>query len=228
LVAALKAFVKESGGYLPLVGVLPDISTKANIYVAMQKIFRAKAQADVEKFKKHLHDLLAKINRPKDDFEDDYINSFCRHAGSLRVIKFSPLHNEFDSTKIRLDDLGTGLMIQDRKTFWYLAFRAAGRFQHDAARLPGDLLKGDPQHDFDKLKACWKELEAELKLEGELPESYLHEMCRFGGSQVHTICAFIGGVAAQEIIKLITHQWEPCNNTYIFDGITCGSGALEL
>lgn len=72
-------------GYLPLVGVLPDISTKAGTYVAMQRIFRAKAQADIATFKTHLNDLLKKINRPTDDFEDDYINSFCRHAGTLRV-----------------------------------------------------------------------------------------------------------------------------------------------
>lgn len=229
LVSALKSFVAANNGFLPLVGVLPDISTKASSYVAIQKIFRAKAQADIEQFKGILYGLLAKINRPKDDFEEAYINSFCRQAGTLRVMNFSPLQNEYDGKKINMSDLGTGVMIEDQKAFWYLAFRAAGRFQHDAGRLPGDVLKGDPQHDFDKLKQNWVELAQELELEeAALPEKYLKEVCRFGGSQLHTIAAYIGGVAAQEIIKFITKQWEPFLNTYVFDGITGASGAFNL
>ena len=44
-------------------------------------------------------------------------------------------------------------------------------------------------------------------------------MCRFGGSELHTIAAFMGGVVAQEVIKLITTQYTPVSNTYIYNGI---------
>jgi len=63
---------------------------------------------------------------------------------------------------------------------------------------------------------------------GSLDDKYLKEMCRFGASQIHTICTYLGGVAAQEVIKLITKQWEPVNNTFIYDGITGASGAFDI
>jgi len=53
----------------------------------------------------------------------------------------------------------------------------------------------------------------------------VEEICRYGGSEIHAIASFIGGVAAQEAIKLITHQYVPLNNTYVFDGNT-GQGSV--
>jgi len=227
LVAAVKAFVAASGGFLPLVGVLPDISTSAHNYVTIQRLFRAKAAADVESVKVHLRGLLKGINRPENDFKDDEIAMFCKHATCLRIIRFKSVADEYDSKKVNLGDLGVALMCQDTKAFWYLALRAAGRFQAANGRLPGDL-NGDAQHDFKDLKKYADELVQELELEDGCPENYLKEMCRFGGSQIHTIGTYLGGVAAQECIKFITKQWEPFNNTFVYDGITGASGAWEL
>ena len=53
---------------------------------------------------------------------------------------------------------------------------------------------------------------------------HAEELARFGGGQLHCTAAFIGGVAAQEIVKIITHQYIPLNNCYIFNGIaSCGA-----
>lgn len=50
------------------------------------------------------------------------------------------------------------------------------------------------------------------------------EMTRYGGIELHNISALIGGIAAQEAVKIITHQYVPLNNTYIFNGIAgCGA-----
>jgi len=64
--------------------------------------------------------------------------------------------------------------------------------------------------------------------EGVLTEAYLKETCRFGGSQIHTTCAYVGGVASQEIIKFLTKQWVPVNNTFIWDAISGNGGAFLL
>lgn len=42
------------------------------------------------------------------------------------------------------------------------------------------------------------------------------------------LAALIGGLAAQEAIKLITHQYIPIYNTCIFNGITSTSSVFEL
>jgi len=57
---------------------------------------------------------------------------------------------------------------------------------------------------------------------------YAQELVRFGGSELHTIASFIGGLASQEIIKVITHQYLPLNNTYIFNGVNSSSVSMEL
>jgi amyloid beta precursor protein binding protein 1 len=55
-------------------------------------------------------------------------------------------------------------------------------------------------------------------------EAYARELVRGGGCELHVISAFIGGIASQEAVKVITHQYIPLNNTYIFNGIcSCGS-----
>jgi len=38
----------------------------------------------------------------------------------------------------------------------------------------------------------------------------------------------MGGIASQEIIKLLTRQYTPVNNTLIFDGIKAKGCRLEL
>ena len=52
--------------------------------------------------------------------------------------------------------------------------------------------------------------------------------CRFGGGEIHTISAALGGLAAQEIIKLVTSQLVPFDNTLILDGINCTSTTFEI
>ena len=48
---------------------------------------------------------------------------------------------------------------------------------------------------------------------------------RYAGAELHTIAAIMGGVASQEAVKLITHQYVPLNNTYLYNGIA-GTSAV--
>jgi len=45
------------------------------------------------------------------------------------------------------------------------------------------------------------------------------EMVRAGGAELHNIAALTGGLVAQEVIKVITRQYVPVDNTCVFDGI---------
>jgi amyloid beta precursor protein binding protein 1 len=61
----------------------------------------------------------------------------------------------------------------------------------------------------------------------KLTESHAAEIVRYGGQELHSTSAVIGGMAAQEIVKLLTHQYTPLQSTYIFNGIAgCGSVLL--
>lgn len=133
------------------------------------------------------------------------------------MFRFSPVQDELDSSKIKKENIEW----YDENGKWYLAFRAAARFQTEHGRLPGDR-NHDYEADFENLKKVGLQLLEELELDPEEVglDDYLKEMCRFGGCQIHNTCAFIGGVASQEIIKLVTKQWHPVDNTYIYNGIT--------
>lgn len=48
----------------------------------------------------------------------------------------------------------------------------------------------------------------------------VHEVCRVGGSELHSVASIVGGCAAQEVIKLITGQFVPINNLFIYNALT--------
>ncbi len=54
------------------------------------------------------------------------------------------------------------------------------------------------------------------------------EVARTGGGELHNISALTGGMVAQEMIKIITKQYIPADNTCIFDGIGSRCQVLRL
>jgi len=225
LARALKEFVANEGhGYLPLSGKLPDVSTTAQTYVALQKLYNAKASQDCETFKKHVYAILKDLGLPQDHIKEEKIAFFAKQSSDLMVIRLSSVMNEYDISKINKDNIE----FWDEKGKWFLAYYAADRFQMEHGRLPGDR-NSDPLGDFPALKKISDQALVDLGLEKDaLEDKYLQEMCRFGGSQIHTTASYLGGVASQEIIKLTTKEWIPVNNTFIYDAISGNAGAFTL
>lgn len=54
------------------------------------------------------------------------------------------------------------------------------------------------------------------------------EVARASGGELHNISALTGGMVAQEVIKIITKQYIPIDNTCIFDGITSRTQVLRI
>jgi amyloid beta precursor protein binding protein 1 len=54
------------------------------------------------------------------------------------------------------------------------------------------------------------------------------EVARANGGELHNISALTGGMASQEVIKIITKQYIPIDNTCIFDGITSRTQVLRI
>ena len=52
---------------------------------------------------------------------------------------------------------------------------------------------------------------------GHLSMKHASELVRLFSacSELHTVSSLIGGIASQEIIKLLTRQFVPMNNTYV-------------
>lgn len=54
------------------------------------------------------------------------------------------------------------------------------------------------------------------------------EVARAAGGELHDLAAVVGGMVAQEAIKIITKQYIPVDNTCIFDGISSRCQVLRL
>lgn len=55
-----------------------------------------------------------------------------------------------------------------------------------------------------------------------------NDSVRGGGADLPQIAAFLGGVVAQEAIKIITKQYVPLNGTWILDGMKSMSESFNF
>jgi len=221
LVAALKEFVANEGnGELPLEGTIPDMTSLTEYYVSLQKIYHAKAEADCRVMEHRIKDILKRIGRHPDTISRAYIKTFCKNARKLRVCRYRSIEEEFSSPNV--SEVQRYFTDEDYSYAmnFYILLRAVDRLSANYNRLPGI---------FDRLKTVAASVLSEMGLSGaSLYEDLITEMCRFGGAEIHTVAAFIGGVASQEVIKLVTKQFVPLRGTFIFNGIDLKSQVLEL
>lgn len=225
LTRAVCEFVKERG-LLPVSGSLPDMKSDTSRYIALQRAYREKALSDISEVKNHFVTLLSEHGKSKTAISDTEIETFCKHAGFLKVIRYRSL--QVEQATPNLEVLKSAMADPNSTIFWYLAKRAAESF----AVFPG-------QDSTRPLEEAQLELERAV-LESPTIQPFLtdeakssigqvcSELTRCGNAELHNIASFMGGMAAQEIIKIITKQYVPVNNTVIFDGIRSVTTVFEL
>lgn len=85
------------------------------------------------------------------------------------------------------------------------------------------------ENDVPLLKTVATGIMAEVGAGGSaLVDDLVHEMVRFGAGELHTVAAVMGGIAAQEAIKLLTHQFVPLSGTLIFNGMAGTSSVFNF
>jgi amyloid beta precursor protein binding protein 1 len=57
--------------------------------------YRQKAKEDVSAVRARVHDILNSIGRPAEFISDDEIDSFCKHASFIQVIRYRSLQEEY-------------------------------------------------------------------------------------------------------------------------------------
>uniref|UniRef100_A0A2N9I6X7 NEDD8-activating enzyme E1 regulatory subunit n=1 Tax=Fagus sylvatica TaxID=28930 RepID=A0A2N9I6X7_FAGSY len=208
MVAALKEFIaNEGGGEAPLEGSIPDMTSSTELYINLQNIYQAKAEADFLVIEQ-------------------------------RVCRYRSIEDEFNSPI--LPELQKYLTDEDYSIAvgFYILLRAVDRFAANYNSFPGKF-DGGMDEDISRLKTTAVSLLGDLGCNGStLTEDLINEICRFGASELHAVAAFIGGIASQEVIKvlslalsnldlsvyikdqkLITRQFVPMSGTFIFNGI---------
>eukprot|EP01024_Parvocaulis_polyphysoides_P051864 TRINITY_DN5119_c0_g1_i1.p1 TRINITY_DN5119_c0_g1~~TRINITY_DN5119_c0_g1_i1.p1 ORF type:complete len:420 (-),score=64.39 TRINITY_DN5119_c0_g1_i1:143-1402(-) len=223
---AIRMFVEKEGkGKLPLEGSIPDMVSTTDIFVKLQSLYREKALKDVEHVMKYATQISESIGKQPPSF--DFIKLMCKNSRNLNVVRFKKLE-EFRENH---QSLQTALNSDEEKqnATIYLLFRAIDRFKIQNQRFPGCEIEEENsnsnsnynwQEDENKLVQIADSLAWEMGVGGiELDKDMVLEMCRFGAAELHNVGAFMGGVAAQEAIKIITEQFIPLAGTFVYNGV---------
>ncbi|KRY17723.1 Nedd8-activating enzyme E1 regulatory subunit [Trichinella patagoniensis] len=226
LAHAVNQFVNNEGaGRLPMSGVLPDMESDTNRFVTLQKIFAKQADKDaaiVHGYVEKTVEALAMSHRQSRFRSISLKNTkhFCKNASAIRVI-----HGQSAEMNVMRNEL----QASGRHFSWYVLLRAVDRFHAENDRYPGS---GTTQQQFDWDKGELGKIVDSILESYDLPKliksSSVDEICRYGGVELHCTASVIAGMAAHEAVKLLTGQYVPLVNTFVYDGIGNDGRAFEL
>jgi NEDD8-activating enzyme E1 regulatory subunit len=162
--------------------------------------------------------------------DDDIIERFCHNAPFVEVFKTRSLKEEesrdlsddiFELVDDEMYECNGGDM--DLHPFkFYLLFRAADSFHEEHGQYPG-WTDDTVEEDRKKITSHIAKILSSHQLEEDyLNDNHANEIVRYGGSEIHPVAAFVGGVLAQEATKMITHQFQLLQSTFVYNGL-CGS-----
>ncbi|CAG9761541.1 unnamed protein product [Ceutorhynchus assimilis] len=221
--SALREMVQAEGA-LPLKGTLPDMAADTQSYITLQNIYQKQAQNQAESIYRRALEIIRNLGLPQDSITESEVKYFCKHSSELHLIRGSCLADEYQKTSL---DLTSYLEDPDSLIFYYVILRGLERFLSEFNAYPGQL-DDQVEPDILKLKGIINKLLNEWGYSHVLRDERVHEVCRYGGAELHSVSSILGGCAAQEVIKVITHQYKPLVNTFIYDLINSTSATFCL
>lgn len=222
-IRALKQFVEKNDNQLPLSGRLPDMASDTVSYVKLQNIYRNKAMKDKEIFTLEVIKVLQEIGVSTEVLDLDSISSFCKNSMVLHVAHgskelYSPrmlkaLAQGCENSEV-LDNIHT-LAIYFSIITYNLYIKTNG-----STPGPGDLNS--------LLDIFSSHFGMEKTLIPYTIVNVLKELLLHGKHSYHNIFSFMGGIGSQEVLKLLTHQYIPIDNVFVFDGIKSVSNKWKV
>uniref|UniRef100_A0A8C5WYL5 NEDD8-activating enzyme E1 regulatory subunit n=1 Tax=Laticauda laticaudata TaxID=8630 RepID=A0A8C5WYL5_LATLA len=220
LARAVKEFVsKEGQGNLPVRGTIPDMIADSSKFISLQNIYRNKAKKDAEAVSSYAAKLLQSVGKVS--------SRKCSNSAFLRIVRCRSLSEEYGLNTSNKDEITSHMDNPDSEMVLYLMLRAVDRFFKHNGRYPG-VYNYQVEDDIGKLKSCLNSFLQEYGLPVTVKDDYVHEFCRYGAAEPHTTAAFLGGAAAQEVVKIVTRQFVIFNNTYIYNGMSQTSATFKL
>lgn len=190
------------------------MKTETKTFVALQSLYKAKAQQDAAEVYAAVRASSQGANISLDDVE-----LFCKNAASIRLIRERPA----DANTLRT------LAGECLLTHWSISDAQEHELNDEYALSPSlmPMYLALLASETSGVESVPQILDFVATLVPGIAEDKFKpaaiEVSRAQGAELHNISALTGGMAAQEIIKLITRQYTPIDNTCVFDGITSRS-----
>ena len=233
-------FYQRHNGLLPLPGTLPDMKAQSADYVQLQTIYKKKAADDAAEVA-----AIIKAHKPQRDIPHSEIAELCKNAAHVKLIRGRALPLPSDSKSTwdgRQKEFGQLLQEENSLLPIYVAFQAYDQYFTSLKGNDSDgslLSPSNQDHALEEmtvisastvshlLRASEASEDEENAVRGRT-ESVLKEMHRGLGAELHNIAAFTGGMVAQEVIKVITKQYVPVDNTCVFDGVQSKTAVFTI
>jgi len=215
------------------------MKAKSADYIQLQNIYKSKARQDVAEVYARVQELDARLQRSIKTPQNE-VEAFCKSAAYVKLVRGRPPHlaKTFLSWDDRAGFAANNLTNPDSLTLLYIAFLAYDNFIASQDTTNGhsqneSKIEQVTTHAFEILKNLLKEAgetidEPEHTEVKETLTKHIDELVRADGGELHNIAAATGGMVAQEVIKVITKQYVPVDNTCLFDGINSKTSVLKL
>ena len=220
---------------LPIDGSLPDMTSTTESYLALQEVYTAKAASDADAVYNIVRRKLAEMGRDDASISPVEVKHMCKHARCLQVVRHASLEEEMQPTDLKRGKIEQ--LLEDETTtsctLFYLLLRAVDRAYESLNRYPGEFNE-ELENDISTLRSSAVSILGEyglsqnLNLPLGLLDDYAKEVCRYGSAELHVVSAILGGIAAQESLKLILGQYIPIAGTYVFDAVHMLGATIAL
>jgi amyloid beta precursor protein binding protein 1 len=115
----------------------------------------------------------------------------------------------------------------------YIAMLASSMFEDRFHRKPGeasDIRSSEWELDIATLQSLATSIWQDLGLQGKClaTQEILTEMCRCAGASMHCVASVLGGIVAQEAIKVLLRQFVPVRGVLVYDGICASTNVLDV
>nr|POE51828.1 nedd8-activating enzyme e1 regulatory subunit [Quercus suber] len=246
----------ETHGQLPIPGAVPDMKARSADYIQLQNIYKTKARQDCAEVLESVRMLEKNTGRsPQLAVDEKEVENFCKGVSHIHLVRGRPIHVSQAGEPITFGDRAKAMAFEltnpESQIGLYVVFLAWDKFvaTHtstaneaggEAVKVPGST-ESDVEPDTEKVTGiAHKIIDSLLREAGtemddpEYTELKDHvgklclELVRAGGGELHNIASLTGGLVSQEIIKVITKQYIPVDNTCVFDGIASKSYVLRV
>ena len=220
--AAVKQFFNVRG-VLPVSGILEDMTADTQSFIALQNLYQEKASSDSTIVEQYLHGFLNKFKLPINSVSQEYIKNFAKCSSFLRVLRTNSVECSQD---IIADDIKKFADDPSDLCHIIVLFKACQMFIIQHSKWPGE--DDDMSiHDEVELTSIIKTIQESYQMPKVDPVMYVKDFVRYGGTEMPSVAAFCGGIAAHECIKLITRQYVPVDNCFVYNGGTQTSSVFK-
>lgn len=207
---AIKTFY-DKHAVLPLPGTMPDMKATSEQYIKLQNIYKSKARQDVNEVKQYVSASNQSLGRST-PIHDAEIESFCKNASHVQVLTNDSHHR---IPVLRLAE-------QDPEIIKTLRSHIENDWE---GLLPIFIALNSATSNPPPFHV--EELTTDVEVLDNLTKS-IQEVQRVGGGELHNISSVVGGMVAQESIKLLTRQYVPVDGTCVFDGIRSKTAVFKF